>query len=73
MDPSVDRHGVEAFVGEEQNAIGHFHADAREHLESLAETRGGLFRDGLEVDRAIGEQACGFQEIFRPVAQAAVA
>ena len=70
MDPSINRHGVEAFVGEKQNAVGHFHADAGEHLESLAETRGGLFCDGLEVDRAIGEQAGGFQKIPRPVAQA---
>jgi len=68
VNPGVDRHGVEPFVGEKENAVGHFHANAGEHLESLAETRRRLFRDGLEVDRAIGEQACGFKEIFSPVA-----
>src|SRR5690349_10017240 len=63
LDPDVDWESVLEAVGEKQNAVGDFFADAGEFAEAFA----GLWRwegaDGFEVEFVGGDDARGFEEV----------
>ena len=64
LDPDVDWESVLEAVGEKQNAVGDFFADAGEFAESFA----GLWRregaDGFEVEFVGRDDACGFEQVW---------
>ena len=73
MNPGINRHAVEPFVGKEQNAIRNFHANSREGLQRLTQTSRGLRGDGVEIEFSGIEHLRGFEKIRSAVAESAIA
>ncbi len=73
LDPDIDGEGVLEAVGEEEDAVGDFFADAGELAEGCAGGGGGEGAEGFEVELACSDDAGGLEEVGGAEAHFAIA